>query len=59
MDEKELKKRSERTSVYFVPAEDKHILPLPAFVTRTTLKELLGTRSLDTFEPILSRSLPK
>lgn len=56
MDQQEIEKRLKRTTVHFVPAEDKQILPLPIFVTRTTLKELLGTRSLDTLEPI--RSLP-
>ena len=38
----------EESSVHFVPQDDKQTSPLPIFVTKTSLKKLLGTKSLDT-----------
>ena len=48
MDRKPQEKPLEESSVHFVQEADKQTSPLPIFVTKTSLKKLLGTKSLDT-----------
>jgi len=50
MDKKTPKKKSEPASVVFILSSDKRTSSLPTFVTRTSLKELLDTKSSDTSE---------
>ncbi|PMX06785.1 hypothetical protein C1Y18_26375 [Pseudomonas sp. MPR-R5A] len=50
MDRTPPEKPQEQSSVHFIQEEDESFSPLPTLVRTKSLKDLLGTKSLDTLE---------
>lgn len=57
MNEDEIERRRARTTVHFIEPGDPDdvLLPLPAFVTRTTLRDHFDVQPGDSLEEILSK----